>query len=165
MPGVNIALRKGRLYQVQGKVTGVVAQSAAGVRVNLVPKEGGANSMFVAGGAAAAVRPDGTFQVARVQPGSYYLIAASMGGPGAGQVGRATVDVGSSDVVNIVVTMVDPVAVSGTVKVEGQQTLGTESQAMSLSLVQAEFIPGLPGSATNRDFCHNKSYRRELFRY
>ena len=149
MPGVNIALRKGRLYQVQGKVTGVVAQSAAGVRVNLVPKEGGANSMFVAGGAAAAVRPDGTFQVARVQPGSYYLIAASRGGPGAGQVGWATVDVGSSDVVNIVVTMVDPVAVSGTVKVEGQQTLGTESQAMSLSLVQAEFIPGLPGSATN----------------
>ena len=71
------------------------------------------------------------------------------GGPSAGRVGRTTVDVGSSDVTNVVVTMADPVAVSGTVKVEGQQTQGTESQAMSLSLVQAEFIQGMPGGGAN----------------
>ena len=45
---------RGRLYQVQGKVTGVTTQSAGGVRVNLVPKEGGANSMFMARRGAAA---------------------------------------------------------------------------------------------------------------
>lgn len=163
MAGVNIALRRGRLYQVQGKVTGVTAQDARGVRVNLVPREGGASSMFMAGGTAAAVSQDGSFRVARVQPGSYHLVAESMGGggrgggrggpggggPGAGQVGRTTVDVGSSDVTNVIVTMVDPVPVTGTVKVEGQQTQGTESQAMSLSLTPAEFIPGMPGGGAN----------------
>jgi protocatechuate 3,4-dioxygenase beta subunit len=153
MAGVNIALRKGRLYQVQGKVTGVTAQDAAGVRVNLVPRESGAPSMFMGGGTAGAVRQDGSFQVARVQPGSYYLIAqrmggggrGGMGGPGAGPVGRTTVDVGSSDVTNVVVSMVDPVPVTGTVKVEGQQTQSTQSQTMSLSLTPVEYIPGLPG--------------------
>jgi protocatechuate 3,4-dioxygenase beta subunit len=157
MAGVNIALRKGRLYQVQGKVAGVTAQDAGGVRVNLLPREGGAASMFMGGGAAGAVRADGSFQVARVQPGSYYLIAQSMGGggrgggrggmggPGAGPVGRTTVDVGSSDVTNILITMVDPVPVTGTVKVEGQQAQSTQSQTMSLSLTPVEYIPGLPG--------------------
>jgi hypothetical protein len=57
--------------------------------------------------------------------------------------------VGSSDVTNVIVTMLDPVPVSGTVKVEGQQTQGTESQAMSLSLTPAEYIPGLPGGGAN----------------
>jgi hypothetical protein len=57
--------------------------------------------------------------------------------------------VGSSDVTNVIVTMVDPVPVTGTVKVEGQQTQGTESQAMSLSLTPAEYIPGLPGGGAN----------------
>jgi hypothetical protein len=155
MAGVNIALRRGRLYTVQGKITGVTVQDAGGVRVNLVSREGGATSMLMAGGTAGAVRQDGSFQVARVQPGSYYLIAermggggggrGGMGGPGAGPVGRTTVDVGSSDVSDLVVTMVDPVPVTGTVKVEGQQTQDTQSPTMSLSLTPAEYIPGLPG--------------------
>ncbi len=169
MAGVNIALRRGRLYQVQGKVTGVTAQDAGGVRVNLVPREGGATSMFMGGGSAAAVSQDGSFRVARVQPGSYYLIAQSMGGggrggrggpggggPGAGQVGRTTVDVGAGDVTNVIVTMVDPVPVTGTVKVEGQQTQGTESQAMSLSLTPAEYHPG---DARRRRECQGHSRR------
>jgi hypothetical protein len=166
MAGVNISLRKGRLYTVQGKVAGVTAQDAGGVRVNLLPREGGATSMLMGGGAAGVVRQDGSFQVARVQPGSYYLIAESMagggrggggrggmgmGGPGAGPVGRTTVDVVSSDLLDVVVTMVDPVAVTGTVKVESQQTQGAQSPAMSLSLTPAEYIPGLPtGGGTAR---------------
>jgi protocatechuate 3,4-dioxygenase beta subunit len=162
MAGVNIALRRGRLYQVQGKVTGVTAQDAGGVRVNLVPREGGATSVLMGGGLAAGVGQDGSFRVARVQPGSYYLIAESMGGgargarggpggggAGAGQTGRTTVDVGAGDVTNVIVTMVDPVPVTGTVKVEGQQTQGTESPAMNLSLTPAEYIQGMPGNGAN----------------
>ena len=159
LAGINILLRKGSLYRVQGRVAGGTAQDLAAVQLNLVPR-GGINPMLMGRGLASRTRADGTFEITSVQPGSYYLIAESMirgggggrggqavGGPGAGAAGRTLVDVTAGDLKGVLVTLADPLTVTGTLKVEGQQ--GAESQAISLALTQAEPIMGMPGGTAS----------------
>jgi len=156
--GVTIVLRRGNLFRVQGRVAGAAPDQAAGIRVMLTPR-GGMGQYLLGAARTAQVRQDGTFELVRVAPGSYYLIAQSLGrggggrgGPqveGGGAVGRATVDVASGDVRDVVVTLVEPLTVSGTLRVEGQQTAA--AQVQTLSLIPLERIPGLPvGTAAAR---------------
>jgi len=156
--GVTIVLRRGNLFRVQGRVAGAAPDQAAGIRVMLTPR-GGLGQYLLGAARAAQVRQDGTFELVRVAPGSYYLIAQSLGrggggrgGPqaeGGGAVGRAAVDVANGDVRDVVVTLVEPLTVSGTLRVEGQPTAA--AQAPTLSLIPLERIPGLPvGTAAAR---------------
>jgi hypothetical protein len=191
--GLSIVLRTGMLHRVSGRVVGVSAQDAGRLRVSLVSRGVSGMPAFMMGGTSATVRQDGSFEASRVQSGSYYVVAERIGGGGrgaAGQqvtaggaagvggpggngvaVGRSPLDV-AGDVSNVVVSLVEPVAVSGTVKVEGQQTqtaastagttartqTGAGSQSsMSLSLTPVENVPGMPGGnvtvrVTNNSF-------------
>lgn len=156
--GITIMLRSGNLFRVQGRVAGVAPDQAAMVRVMLTPR--GDTGRYLLGAARSGqVRADGTFELPRVAPGSYYLIAQTVGRGGGGRggalgaeggaVGRTTVDVSTGDVRDVVVTLTDPLTVTGTVRVEGQQTAA--SQTLTLTLVPVERIPGLPvGTAVAR---------------
>lgn len=156
--GVTIVLRRGSLFRVQGRVAGAAPDQAAGIRVMLTPR-GGLGQYLLGAARTAQVRADGTFELLRVAPGSYYLIAQSLGrgaggrggpqGEGGGAMGRTTVDVASSDVRDVVVTLVEPLTVTGTLRVEGQQT--SAAQVQTLSLIPLERIPGLTvGTAAAR---------------
>jgi hypothetical protein len=156
--GITIMLRRGNLFRVQGRVAGVSLDQAPMVRVMLTPR--GDMGQYLLGAARSAqVRADGTFELPRVAPGSYYLIAETVGRgaggrggavlAGGGAVGRTTVEVTTGDVRDVVVTLTEPLTVTGTVRIEGQQA--AVSQPLTLSLVPLERIPGLPaGTAMAR---------------
>ena len=93
------------------------------------------------GRARGGVGPDGTFQLTRVKPGSYYLIAQRMGRQGGGFVGRAAVEVAASDATGLILPLAEPMTVSGTVRIEGDQKTALQRLTVSLSS-----IDGLPFS-------------------
>jgi protocatechuate 3,4-dioxygenase beta subunit len=145
--GINIGIRRGSLFRIQGKLMGANPQDVSGVMLTLMTRGAGAVPFMARGGA--QVKPDGSFEMSRVQPGAYYLIAQRMGrggggGPGGGIVGKTMVDVTSSDITGLLVPLTEPLTVSGTVKVEGQQSAGI--QRLSLTLTSADGTPsGSPG--------------------
>jgi hypothetical protein len=116
--GIAIMLRKGALYRVQGRIVGGVPQDLVNVRVSLMSRSG--EPAFFAGGGA-AVGPDGNFQITRVQPGSYYLTAERTGRQGSGRIGRISVDVTGADATGLVLPLVEPMSVSGAIRIEGDQ--------------------------------------------
>jgi hypothetical protein len=143
--GINIAIRKGSLFRIQGRVMGGNPQDVGSLMLSLMSRGAGAVQLMGRGGA--QVRPDGSFEMARVQPGSYNIIAQRMGrGGGAGIVGKTMVDVTTSDISGLLVPLTDPLTVSGSVKVEGQQ--GTSVQRLSLALVSVDGMP--VGTPTGR---------------
>jgi protocatechuate 3,4-dioxygenase beta subunit len=134
--GVNINLRKGSLYKIQGKVAGASAQDLANLNVMLMRR--GNAGMGGMGRSGNGLGADGSFEITRVQPGSYYLIAQRMARQqqGSSLMGRATVDISSSDVTGVVVPVAEPITVTGTVKVEGTPTASNTRLTVSLSSVE-----------------------------
>ena len=140
--GITVRLKRGALYRVQGKIVGGTPQDLANVQVSLLPRDGGP-SLFM-GRARGGVGPDGTFQLTRVKPGSYYLMAQPMGRQGGGFVGRAAVEVAASDATGLILPLAEPMTVSGTVRIEGDQKTALQRLTVSLSS-----IDGLPFSVQN----------------
>lgn len=121
VPGITIQLRKGTLYRIQGKVTGLTAERPAGqLRVTLMPRRRDEPLLGPLGGPGGAVEADGSFLLTQVQPGSYYLTVMTF--PGRMQaVARVPVEITASDLHDVVVPLGAALTVSGVVRVEGQQ--------------------------------------------
>jgi hypothetical protein len=113
--GIQIGLLKSPVYRVRGRVTGEGAVQNLMVQLN---PRGQGPGYFFGRGFGGRVKADGTFEITGVRPGSYTLSAMAMQrGPRA--MGRTLVDV-SSDVDNVLVTMMPPITVVGSVRIEGQ---------------------------------------------
>jgi hypothetical protein len=121
---------------VQGKVVGASAQDLANLNIMLMRR--GSAGMGGMGRSGSGLGADGTFEITRVQPGSYYLIAQRMARQqqGPGLMGRATVDISSSDVTGVIVPLAEPITVTGTVKVEGTQPASNTRLTVSLSSIE-----------------------------
>jgi hypothetical protein len=147
--GINITIRKGALLRIQGRVMGGNPQEVAGVMLSLMPRGAGAAGVLMGRGGA-QTRPDGTFEIARVQPGSYFILAQRMGGRGGtGIAGKSMVDVTNSDILGLLVPLTEPVSVSGSVKVEGQQATGLQRLAFTLASVDGLPVGAPSGRATD----------------
>jgi len=113
-----------------------------GLRLVLTPR-GGASQIM--GGAGAQVRPDGSFEMARVVPGLYYIVAERMGrGSAGGIVGKTLVDVTTADITGLLLPLAEPLTVSGTIKIEGQQ----DSTLPRLSLTFVPVDQAMPAGAS-----------------
>ncbi len=134
--GITIILRRGSLYRVQGKVVGAPAESLADMSITLMRRGNG--GFGGVGRGASSIGRDGSFEITRVQPGSYYLIAQRMSRQqqGASLTGRALVDVGGSDVTGVVVPLAEPITVTGTVKMDGTQQASNTRLSVSLSSIE-----------------------------
>ncbi len=135
--GITITLKKGALYRVQGKIVGGTPQDLANVRVSLLPRGSGLLPFMARTGA--AVGPDGAFQITRVQPGSYLVIAQRMGRQAGGFVGRLAVEVTAGDAIGLILPLAEPMTVSGTVRIEGDQK--TTLQRLTVSLISIDGLP------------------------
>jgi hypothetical protein len=114
------------------------ARSVAGTNLNamLTSRNG-----FAGGGGAtrgAAVSPQGTFEFRNVAPGSYFVVAAAHS-PGKSYTTRTAIQVGSSNVEGLSLTIGGGVPVTGRVRVEGET-------AESLAKVQVMLQPAEPGA-------------------
>ncbi len=141
--GINITIRAGALHSIQGRVMGGNPQELAAVRLSLMPRDRSVPGMMLRGGGA-QVREDGSFEISRVAPGAYFILAERMGRQGGGGiVGKTLVDVTSSNITGLLVPVTDPIAASGTVKIEGQPSSGL--QRLTLALVSVDGLPvGVP---------------------
>lgn len=135
--GITISLVRGALYRVQGKIVGGTPQDLANVQVSLLPRGGGPSAFM--GRAGGAVGSDGAFQLTRVRPGSYHLIAQRMGRQGGGMVGHLAVELTASDATGLILPLAEPMTVLGTVRIEGDQK--TALQRLSVSLISIDGLP------------------------
>ncbi len=139
--GINITIHRGLLHRIQGRIMGGNPQELQGVSLLLFPRGNGGPAVMGGRGGAQA-RPDGTFEIVRVQPGSYYILAQRMGRQaGPGLVGKTMVDVTSADVTGLLVPVIEPVSVSGTVKFDDAQQTTVNLQRLTLSLSSLDQLP------------------------
>ncbi len=145
--GINITIREGQMFRITGRLMAAAPLESNSVVLSLMPRAGAPGGR---GGASAGVKPDGAFEIARVRPGSYFLLAQRMGRGGAGIAAKTLVDVAASDITGLVVPLAEPVAIAGNVKLEGDQAATTQLRPV-LSLISADGLPvGTPaGRATD----------------
>ncbi len=139
--GINITIRKGQLYRITGRLMGGAPQEMTAVALSLMPR-GAAPGLR--GGAGARVNQDGSFEITRVRPGSYFLLAQRMNRAGSGLAAKLPVDVSTSDITGLVVPFTEPVTLAGTVKMDSQQT---GAAAQPRAVVSLTSVDGLPAGA------------------
>ena len=117
-PGTDIRLRKAQVVRVRGKLVGMLPnQSMQRLQVMLLPS--GASMMTSIGSGSVSPTKDGSFELTRVQAGSYTLAAANM--QGMMQIlARQQVEVGSQNLDGVALTLQTPADLRGTVKTEGE---------------------------------------------
>jgi 5-hydroxyisourate hydrolase-like protein (transthyretin family) len=145
VPGITILLSKGPLYRIHGKVVGLTAeQPARELRVALMPRGRDEPFVGISESPGASVQADGSFLLTRVAPGSYYVVVTTF--PGRMRpLGRVPVEVTSSDLKDVVVTLGASLTLSGTVRVEGQPK--TELGTVRVGLMPVEGVSFNPLSA------------------
>jgi len=133
--GVQMTLRKVRVYRIKGRVAGVAASATPaergrrggnGMVVSLRPDGvasdmgGGMGPMGMMGGG--PVQADGTFELASVTPGAYKLTVTSFGQNRPSVLGSIKLSVGNNNVDGVVVSPGPVVSFSGKVIVEGDKS-------------------------------------------
>lgn len=133
---VDIQLRRGTVYKITGRVTDPETQGPMRFGVSAIRTDD-----MMRGGEGASTKPDGTFEIRGVRPGSYTLTATTYDSrPAAGQrkLGVARVDV-SGDVEGIAIEIKGGFKVSGTVAVQTANSgEKVNPQSVSVMLSPAE---------------------------
>lgn len=155
--GVQMTLRKLRVYRVKGRVAGVEAPAGAAEGRN---RRGGGSGMMVqlrldGGGAdgpgfgfgppgvgGGQVRADGTFELAGVTPGAYRLTVTAFGENRPKVIGNTKVNVGNSNVDGVIVTPMPMISFQGKITVEGDKTAVNLKQVRIQA--QSDFGPSQP---------------------
>ena len=142
--GINLVLRKVRTLRVRGRVVNTVSgRTNRNLRVMLVPRDGPRGGFF--GQFGAMVRdPNGSFDIRGVPPGSYTAMAMLFS-DGKQFMARQPVEVGSSNVDNVSLTLAPGVELKGQVRVESQTQVPLEKVRVMLRLRN----PGPFGGRTN----------------
>jgi hypothetical protein len=140
LSGITIALRRGPVYRIQGKVTGIApSSSTSDLTLMLTPRDARGPSEMAAVlamaervGGARGVGADGSFALADVEPGAYFLTAMRVLRR-TDAFGRVPVDVVGGDVSGVVVPLGGALELLGTVRVEGREktSLGPVSVLLS----------------------------------
>jgi hypothetical protein len=116
--GLAIRLRKARVYRVRGKVIGAAEDRTSRIQVTLQPQRRNAGSVAMFGGGGGNVKPDGTFEVSSVQPGSYTLTAMRLDLGRPQTLARLPVIVADGNVEDLVLQAGAPMEISGRVSAE-----------------------------------------------
>ena len=150
MRGVDIRLRKAKIYTVRGKAvdaSGVASQAL--VAFTKKDESGGLVGVLTGGGGLTQLRPDGTFEFRGIVPGAYVLQVLQggsvNGSPPASLTGRVEVTVADANIDNLILPMGPGPEITGTVTLEGgdiarllkpaQNTAGNTASAGNVPLL------------------------------
>ena len=167
--GIDVVLASGRVrsYHVRGTVrNGVTGEPGKGAQIRLSPREWTATVIMPS----ATADDKGNFDVAGVVPGSYLLLGsmttpnpAAPPPPAAGTppppptpgqpqvpstlqiTGNQVIDVGNSGLNNVQLNLVQGVAISGRMAIEGA-TAANPQRGLGISMVREPDIVGVPAS-------------------
>ena len=140
MSGIDIPLRKARVFRIRGKVAGG-AEPVRNMRVFLMPRDRAAG-MSGFGGNGGMVKEDGTFEIGGVSPGSYHVMAVA--GQGMMTVnGKAPVEVAREDVDNVTVPLHGGATVRGAIRLDGsaQQLEQAQTKKLTFGSVRLQLSP------------------------
>ncbi|MEJ1932860.1 carboxypeptidase regulatory-like domain-containing protein [Nostoc sp. NIES-2111] len=139
--GVQMALKRVRVFRVRGKYTGPLSDAATGrLNVQIREKTPDPMSMFFGGGN--MVNPkDGTFEVAGVRPGAYKLMVMDLSKGRPQPAGATEVVVGNDHVEGVVVAPQAPATVSGKVTVELDPQAQPNAPTPSLKDFRVQLMP------------------------
>lgn len=126
--GIDIHSRTVQTYHVRGRIAGNFSKGEGRrVMVNMQPRGLGMR-MF---GVSASVTPDLTFDLAGVVPGAYWLNAFAAGRGSLRSMARQAIDVGAGDLSGVILNMVPPGSLRGTVRIEGTPPAGSSSATLT----------------------------------
>jgi len=159
--GIDIRLQSVQTYHVRGHVSGLPSNINAHERttLSLTPRD---DEMIVFGGGQTSMHPDGSFDLAGVAPGAYYLNMFAM----AGQIrsmARQAVDVGAGDVDGVVLALIPPGSLRGVARLEGTPTTGgpqLSAANLHLTLMPAEMV-GMMGPPPSAKFSSDGTFMIE----
>lgn len=142
--GVNITLVAGQTHHVRGGVVGLSPTDRG--TISLQPDD--EEQIFIGAGGS-NYKPNGTFDFANVNPGSYVLTYIQMSGETA-KGARRFITVGDYDVNNIVLSLATPTTISGRIKIEGTSSEGSKPdlQKLQVMLTTADALIGPNAKAT-----------------
>lgn len=161
LPGIDIRMQKARVYRIRGKVVSG-AQLPRSLRVLLLPRD---RNVFIGFfGAGATVKPDGTFEIGNVQPGSYYLSVLPTQEM-RHLVGKAPVDVTRENVENVTLTLGAGATLNGSIRIDGDSTQLEATQGKKITLegasVQLTPLEGLAFNVPNTSVKGDGSFALE----
>jgi hypothetical protein len=136
--GINIKLRRPELFRIRGRVLLTApALTMSDIKVRLRPRQGTILSSldFTEPGIGVKPNADGYFELAGVEPGSYYLIADSASSRG-GARGHASVELSRANADNVVLSVGGSTQLSGTARMGGQEN--TSLKTVRISLVRED---------------------------
>ena len=138
---IDIALAKMHTVTVTGRAVSEIRPPASGEnaqRTNLNVMLSARNTMIVGSGftRGAPVNPQGIFEFRGVAPGSYFVIA-QVNLPGKNFAARTAIQVGSSNIEGISLTVRGGVPVNGRVRVEGETTASLAGLRVMLQPAEA----------------------------
>jgi carboxypeptidase family protein len=150
--GIDVDASAVRTSRVRGRVLSIPAQGGQLARTTVEARP--LTTVFNITPAqlpTAVVAPDGTFEMPYVAPGRYVVTAragSDARNPGSDFIGRAVMDVYSSDVANVVISLSARMTLSGRVVIEGAAPAAAE-RALSSLRVALRTDPLLPNTTNN----------------
>jgi hypothetical protein len=123
----------------------------------VLPRDRGA-PMGMFGGAGGMVKEDGTFEIASVPPGSYYVTALPTQGT-MSTIGRTAVDVTREDVENVMLTLASGTTLRGGIRLDSDARQQEQAQGSKIAFgsvhVQLSAMEGMafnsPGATAKED--------------
>jgi hypothetical protein len=148
---VEILLRPVTVFRIRGRVYNMVSakRSGAGVNIVLQPRNTGLAWSFP-DQQVHVEKPDGSFEITNVLPGSYVL-SAFWFDEGKRYQARQSVEVGNADVEGINLTIAPGVAVSGHVTWDGKPSLERDELTVYASAVDSVMSSVSPARITSGD--------------
>ena len=143
LSGMDIRLRKGRVFQVSGRVQGLPAGSSR-IQVSLQPQRTSRGAMVFGFGLGGNVKADGTFALPSVMPGSWDAVAMSLESGRPQMMGRASLTVTNANVENVVVQAGSPLELTGRVIQEGDVQPGGHANTAVTGQVMLQPLKPFP---------------------
>lgn len=128
LSGMDIQLRKGKVFQVSGKVQGAPAGNRT--QVTLQPQRTGTGGMMFGFGGGGTVKPDGSFAVPSMMPGAWEAVAMTVDSGRPQMIGRTPVTVTNANVENVVIQAGSPMEITGRIIQEGDAKSSLTGQVM-----------------------------------
>lgn len=139
LSGMDIHLQSVQTYHIRGRVAGFAPDKGQeGTTINLVSRDEAITYL----GGQSILRPDGSFDLAGVAPGSYYLTMFNLSGQ-IRSMARAAVDVGDGDVDGVILAAISPGSLKGLARLEGTPPANgpqVSASNLHLSLMPAEMM-------------------------
>lgn len=161
--GLSLQIQKARVYRISGKVEGLGGTDARMNRVMLIQRN---NTFYRPFDNSSGVRPDGSFEIGNVLPGSYDL-AMMQGGPNQQRFFRMQVEVSNADLDDVVLSPGPVSTVQGSIRMEGETKVNPASMRVMLAMREPGFMqPNGPAKEDGSFLIENVSpdkYRLNIY--